>query len=850
MSIERRIGPVPFQFMFADRRRYATAADYKPSTEYYDQVSALAPKDWEIARSGAWWSCFPPLTKLPYSGFKVHISASVSNAQMVLEIAANECVRSSLPFKFLVDKSLHNFANSKNYSEWSCGKFVTVYPANKAQFYEVAKNLSRAVPDAGGPYIFSDAPVLGSLAVFYRYGTLRSSTEVNIYGEVEQSFNVIGKTFLDQANPAFSLPPGVSNPFVHGSSRFVRASEAPLVLAERYEVTEIIHRSNSGAVFGAIDLTKNEEVVLKEARHGVTSSGVLVTEILRNEFEILEFLNDTKVPPSPIDYFQLAHNEFLVMEKIDGVPLTKYRASPVPTALHRFSATNDDEETAQLALESTLDNLLSALEKVHARGVVVGDLAPQNILIDEADLKVRIVDFEAARHFSSQQSVKTRTIGYGDANDPGFKSDLEAALSSVANVMLPLQAGAELNPQLVPKFLNRVSHDYPKLSALCQSLDARHVTVAREDRNFSDDQVHRELLAAIENAIGESSKGYLWACDYRGLITNPLSLAFGGLGIAPALNASANGVPQTVHDWISSTILSDGDYAPGLFVGRAGVAFGLFELARPDDARTWLLSAINDNRLFHALDVFYGATGVGLACLQGFSLTGEEEYLDYAISVAEGLEERRLDNSPISAEWALDYSGFCHGHAGIAMFFISLYYATRSWTYLEFAKQAFQSELDRAYSNDERSITWQSGYSDSRLMPYFRIGSAGIGAVACRLFEATKDLQYIDIARKIAAGSDIRYCVHHGLFTGMAGIAEFYLDLQQICGLKEYDSRLLSMKSFMRDFMFEANGGLCLPSESLTRVSFDYGTGAAGVSYLFERLSTPTKGRRLLDLHF
>jgi hypothetical protein len=372
----------------------------------------------------------------------------------------------------------------------------------------------------------------------------------------------------------------------------------------------------------------------------------------------------------------------------------------------------------------------------------------------------------------------------------------------------------------------------------------------RADQDLSDHQVHRELLSAIENSIGESSEGYLWACDYRGLTTNPLSLAFGSLGIAPALNASLNGVPQTVHDWISLNLLSDRDYAPGLFVGRAGVAFGLFELERPDDAKPWLRNAINDNRLYNSLDLFYGATGVGLACLKGFSHTGEEEYLDQAIWVANGLEERRLATRADSAEWALEYSGFGHGHAGIAMFFLSLYYATNSASYLESAQHAFQSELNRAYSSEDRSITWQSGHNDSRLMPYFRIGSAGIGAVACRLFEATEDLLYVDVARKIAAGADIRYCVHHGLFTGMTGLAEFYLDLQRLCGLREFDSQLSSMKSFIRDFMFEANGGLCLPSESLTRVTFDYGTGAAGVSYLFERCANPKKKRRLLDLHF
>jgi tRNA A-37 threonylcarbamoyl transferase component Bud32 len=468
MSIERRIGPVPFQFMFADRRRYTIADDYKPSAEYYDQVSRLTPEDWEIVRSGAWWSCFPPRARLPDSGFKIHISASLSNAPMVLETVAKECALRLLPFKFLVDRSLHNFANSKNYSEWSCGKFVTLYPADEVQFHEVAMTLSEALPDAGGPYIFSDAPVSGSSAVYFRYGVFQSSTEVNIYGEAEQSFKVKGETYLDQSNPAFSLPAGVPNPFAHGNSQSVRSIDGALVLSDRYEVTEIIHRSNSGAVFCAIDLASNEEVVVKEARHGITSSGMLAKEILRNEFELLQFLSDSKVPPSPIDYFQLAKNEFLVMEKIDGIPLTKYRASSIPTNLHRFSATSNDEDAAKLVFESTLDNLLNAIDKIHAKGIVIGDLAPQNILINEADFKVRIVDFEAARHSSSQQTIRTRTIGYGSDIGGGYESDREAALSSLVNVMLPLQAGAELNPRLIPRFLSRVSRDYPKLSALCQ----------------------------------------------------------------------------------------------------------------------------------------------------------------------------------------------------------------------------------------------------------------------------------------------------------------------------------------------------------------------------------------------
>ena len=68
--------------------------------------------------------------KLPMQGFKIHISANLSNYQVVLNTVFSFCKVNSITFKYICNSTLleKNIRGSDGDPTFS-GKFITIYPA-------------------------------------------------------------------------------------------------------------------------------------------------------------------------------------------------------------------------------------------------------------------------------------------------------------------------------------------------------------------------------------------------------------------------------------------------------------------------------------------------------------------------------------------------------------------------------------------------------------------------------------------------------------------------------------------------------------------------------------------------
>lgn len=58
------------------------------------------PKEWSKHIHGPWTSLVSPNTELPIQGWKIHVTATLDNAQSILDAVCSYCFEHGLTFKY------------------------------------------------------------------------------------------------------------------------------------------------------------------------------------------------------------------------------------------------------------------------------------------------------------------------------------------------------------------------------------------------------------------------------------------------------------------------------------------------------------------------------------------------------------------------------------------------------------------------------------------------------------------------------------------------------------------------------------------------------------------------------
>ncbi len=183
----------------------------------------------------------------------------------------------------------------------------------------------------------------------------------------------------------------------------------------RYRIIRSIGQGGFGITYIAEDEVLHQHVVIKEYFPIMLVSRNADGEIVLPETEtdnqkyqegMNRFLNEAKVLASlfeipgivkVLDYFQENQTAYIVMEHVKGTSLRNYME-------------NIGEE---LSFEKTCEMLkpvMTALEKVHQKGLLHRDISPDNLMVEE-DGKIKMLDFGSAReYFLEQDREKTLTI--------------------------------------------------------------------------------------------------------------------------------------------------------------------------------------------------------------------------------------------------------------------------------------------------------------------------------------------------------------------------------------------------------------------------------------------------------
>lgn len=869
-------------YLLADKEFYEPLERYSAADDFGSEVRRLLPATWTLKRRALWLHCDPPNVNLPPQGWKIHLSATLGNSLQILTTAARILVAESVSFKFVADRTILLLTNSKRWQRGGAGKFITCYPVDQTQCGELLACLAKSLTGYSGPYILSDRRFRNSQIVHYRYGGILPTKRMGIDGRPVPVIQLSGEFMDDERTPYFRLPDAVSDPFA--TDEPTPDGEAGTLKNGRYVVERVVAFSNPGGVYIALDRESERKVIIKEARPftNVSPRGTDAVWLLKKEQRILELLEDTGVAPKPLDFFQDWEHYYLVEELIDGQILRSYHTS-ISLSLKPHPS-RDQAEEFFTRFRALYKRIAQALQVLHEKRIVFSDLSHYNVMVLNDGQTIRLIDFEGAYEQGVDPPPLLFTPGFAPSQmlEEGIAlpADDRFALGSLMlAALLPINSLLTLEPRAHERFLDalgqdlgappclgRVIHDLlaqergmrPSLPHVIAVLESEEPVGRPEITTTEADQedlveLQSRILEYIDSCADYNRDDRLFPGDPAVFDTNPLSVGYGACGVAYVMHRITGGVRPEILEWILRQPLRPETYAPGLYVGLAGIAWALLELGCKRRAVEVLEMTHGHHLLWRSPDLFHGAAGWGMAQLRFFLATGDERYLDAAREVGDYLVRSRAEE-PGTCWWPTQGSVSCglgHGASGVVLFLLYLYQAIHDERLIDVARAGLEFVRSRALRDVVAGgVSWRIKEGEPSYTPYWRWGSAGIGLVLLRWLHVFDEPNYASLLQELVVDAERKYSIFPGYFFGLAGMGEFHLDRASLAQGAEREKALRAARMALSGcllFRLERKRGTAFPGEDRSRISCDFGTGGAGIAHFVYRLQTGAGPAFLLD---
>lgn len=844
-------------------------------------VRRQLPPDWGLHRSGIWLQAQPHACRLPMQGWKIHVSSVAATARIVLAITAAILIANQVSFKFAGDLRLLGAINGKRWPRGGAGKFITIYPADLRTFRRLLEDLAAALGGYVGPHILTDRRHPECPIVSYRFGGMHSDYRIDARGQREWLLRrPDGGTEPDDREPRYRVPDWLADPL--GDPGGQDTGQAPLLGGGRFRPLKALAFSAAGGVYLADDLYEGKRVVIKEARPYI-GAAELVTASLRKEFRLLRRLAPLSVAPRPIAYFREWEHSFLAEEMLEGDTLRMWLARRYPAL--RTAASHRDVAAFFDDMVSVFTQFAMTLRRVHDAGISVGDLSFHNVIVEPAGT-VRLIDLETAVEHGMDPVADAWTPGFAPAH---ASRDTHAAAIAVdryafgANLFAacaPVNALLPLDPVAASRFLRQYVDDmgYPQayadiVTALMDpapvarpdpvdAMLALRATVAAMPRD-SIAVAHRVRVPVPTTGVAERMFAYLEQHAKRPRTdrfvpagpevfdTHPYGVAHGAAGVLHAYQRSRRQPPRNLLSWLCAGAHGASERGGGLMGGDAGIAWTLFDAGEVQLATRLLQAAPLDGAVSETSGLDDGTAGWGLARLKAWRVTGEPSFLEAAeragallLARAEAVD--RTLHWPTGKRQAL---GLGKGASGIALFLLHLHLATGEDRYLTAARGALEFDLGHAAPGLDGIPSWPAWVGSATVLPYLREGTAGVLAVAARMYACTQDMRYRSAI--LAAERDLfrRHAVRPGLYDGLAGIGETLLDLATFLPDRAalYHDHAQRAACGIEPFLLLRGDTLAVPGAELVRISCDFSTGNAGVAAFLSRLEQGGSASFMLD---
>lgn len=846
--------------------------------EYLDLVKQMVPSDMMFERiNGVWFGCIAPQERRkqpPTQGWKIHVSATASCSRDVLKAVVPVLISNNVEFKFSLDTTVLSLMNSKRWARQGAGKFITIYPLDEDEFVSLIEQLYQATRQFEGPYILSDRRYKDSKVVFYRYGGMSPFKVLNVQGvKVPMLLSPSGERVPDIRLPYFHVPDWARDPFEAerpADSQGSQNSSEIRLKDGRYLVKSSLNYTNSGGVYIAEDTETGQQVVIKEARPLVDSVED-TTLLLRKEHRLLSKIAHLKIAPQAIDFFQDWEHFFLVQEHIKGIGIHNYIVRNSVTL--RFNPTIEDARVFYASFKTIILQLAEIIKAIHECGIVFSDMSPGNLILDPDTLELKIIDFEGACEIGIDKPGGLYTQGFAAdqafGRDPTVESDYFSIGAIIHYFLSPVNSLFAVNPKARYTFIENVTRDIGFPKSVCdlaaalidkvpsnrptptqvieilsrdEEVAAPHFATDGPDADSTYESYVKRITEYILAVATYDRRDRLFPSDGSLFRTNPLSISFGACGVAYALNKIEGKVPEEVTNWILSCTKHISMVPPGLYMGLAGIAWSMLELGLREESQKVLSSTYDHPLRYDSWDIYYGVAGWGMANLRFFAEFQDEIYLQKAEEAASYLLESVAEDEK-GCYWRSQDGkiplGYAHGQSGVAQFLLYLYLASGKERFLDVGIKALDFEMNNATpSMKGESISWMKFANEGYIVyPYLKVGAAGVGMTMLRYYRLLGEQKYRDMLELIYIDTTRKYTLFPGMFSGLAGLGEFLLDLHRVTNESHHFDAAYRVAAGISLFKIEKRLGLAFPGDMLRRISCDYGTGSAGVGHFLYRLT-------------
>ena len=812
-----------------------------PTKEYGTALST--PDGWQHGAHADWLIYGPDGDDLPQQGWKIHVSATLANAERVLGRVWDYCVPRGLGFKFLRGPQMLLMRNAKYANRGSSGKFITIYPHDEAELELVCKELAELLDGEPGPYILCDLRY-GAGPVYVRYGGFAARYCLSDDGHVIPAIaDADGTLVPDRRDPVFHVPDWVSLPDFLGPQLAARGATSTTEVP--YQIERVLHFSNGGGLYAGRDTRTDEAVVLKEGRPhaGLDATGTDALTRVRHERDVLRTLAGIEQVPRVHDAFQLGDHEFLALEHVDGQPLNKRIAERYP--LVDTAAGPAEREAYTVWALDVHQQVRCAVAAVHERGIVHGDLHLFNVMVRPDD-RIVLIDFEVAALATDAARPALRDQAFAAPRDRvGFAVDEYALACLRLALFLPLTSMVRLAPEKAAHLADVIAENFPVPRAFLDEavrVITGHELVGTDARLVGLDPddwpgLRRQLAGGVLASATPVREDRLFPGDIEQFRSGGLNLAYGAAGVLWALSASGAGRYPEHEEWLAARAVR---LAPGtrcgFYDGLHGVAYALQHLGRPEEALKVVDLCLGQPWRELNTDLVSGLAGVGLNLAYFAGITGDVALHDAAREAAQ-LVADRLD--AVDSDTAIDntisggqhpYAGLNRGGAGPALLFLRLHEMTGDPGLLDLAAQALRRDLRRCTTGKSGALQVNEGW---RTMPYLAHGSMGIGLVLDQYLGHREDDEFRTASSAIRLAARSPFYAQSGLFAGRAGIVA-YLAARRSARPEEAGADNAELDRQLRRLAWHAlpyQNFLAFPGEQLLRLSMDLATGTAGVLF-------------------
>ncbi|MFC8448809.1 class III lanthionine synthetase LanKC [Kitasatospora sp. NPDC057223] len=848
-------------YAYADPLFYDSPRRWGAADEFA-AVSRPLPSGWEHGDLEIWAVVRPQDVQLPSQGWKIHVSSCAEDAEEVLAEVWDYCLRERITFKFLRGLPILQVQNSKYAPRGASGKFCTLYPVDDAELERCLGGLGSRLAGRRGPYILSDLR-WGEGPLYLRYGGFAERHCRNEAGERVLALEEPGGRLVpDVRGAGFSVPDWAPVPAFLAPVLAARAQQQDTGLP--YTVERVLHFSNAGGVYLARDQADGRQVVLKEARPyaGLDQRGTDAVARLQQEHDMLALLAGLPGVPVVHGLLTVWEHRFLVQEFVEGESLSQWLTAHYPL-IHPDA---DDASVAEYTREALgiVQRIEVALDAIHARGVVFGDLHPRNLII-RPDGEICFIDFELA---STAADFVRPALGAAGFTAPPGHTGAQVDRYGLAAIrlwlFLPLAQLPALDAGKAVELAEAVERRFPVPSGYTDEI-RRLLAPSRSDgrtprpelgqrrseanalltASQADWPVIRDSLAAGIRAMATPGRpDRLFPGDVAQFTHGGLGLAHGAAGVLYALHATGAAIDPEHVQWLVHAARTR-PTAPGLYFGGHGVAYTLDLLGEREAALDLLrrLSAAPAGEPGPGLAA--GSAGVALTLLHFATATSNAKATSHADAADRCLLDEAVALGRAAAEEAEKAgpddgrrkAGLLAGASGAALALIRLYEHTGEDALLAQAESLVERDLDRCVTVTDGTLQVVDG---RRVLPYVETGSAGIGLVLDALLAHRPDSPSAVHAQAIRRAAEPEFIIQPGLFNGRAGLLGYLaLSGRGACGADDAGAHravvdreravLDRQRALLALHQISYQGHLAFPGDQLLRLSADLATGSAGV---------------------